>query len=272
MILTVRETMMTYQTSMRSIAVSIALSVLAVANVQAEDTLSVGASLKLWNNNWTSWGMVNSPASGGSYQVIVPISSGTEPAVTPAVNIQYGNLFANMSTMLSTKYDLNGALNGNTVNGATRKEFDINGGYYLMPGLGAFVGYKKLEQNFSGTDYTWSGPILGIAGGAPLGSSAWSLYGQIALGFFNATLPPDASGKTEFDANYTLGEFGLQYGFGNLSFMKSLNVSGGYRMQTVVTKDFGLGVTPLNQSLRQYGTQDLRDVTQGFTLGVSARF
>lgn len=263
---------MTPHFRMRSIAMSIALSALLVANVQAEDTLSVGASLKLWNNTWTSWGLANSPSSGGAYQVIVPITSGTEPAVTPAINIQYGNLFASMSSLLKSTYDLNGALNGNTVNGATRKEFDINGGYYLLPGLGAFVGYKKLEQNFSGTNYSWSGPILGIGGGAPLGNSPWSLYGQIALGFFNATLPPDASGKTEFDANYTLGEFGLQYGFGNISFMKSLNVSGGYRMQTVVTQDFGLGVTPSGQALQQYGTQDLRDITQGFTLGVSARF
>jgi hypothetical protein len=85
----------------------------------------------------------------------------------------------------------------------------------------------------------------------------------------------DADGRTTFDASYVLAEVGLAY-----SFKGHVTLTLGYRSQTVKTNGYALSAVPFNSStsstssppLPPYASAQLRDITQGPTLGLAASF
>jgi hypothetical protein len=166
---------------------------------------SVTIGLKAWGTEWTSWEPYLN--KGADVRIIEPVSSGTEVALIPQASVRYGDWLGSASYFVNKTYSLSGAidpLSGNTLTlSPTRKEFDVNGGYYIFPSL--------------------------------------ALYGAFSLGLLrlNASTPDDA-GKNSFDAIYSLGELGLAYVFNTGLPNFSLTLTGGYRVQIVDTRNFSL--------------------------------
>jgi len=142
------------------------------------------------------------------------------------------------------------------VNGGrgTRKEFDLNLGYFVTPGVAFTLGYKKIEQGDGPDVYALSGPVLGVSGTAPLGRD-FALYGSFGMGWMKST----GSSTVKFDADYRLSELGLAYTIPAGSIVKAVTLTAGYRTQVLTSKE-------------ALGNQDGRDLTQGFTIGAIASF
>jgi hypothetical protein len=237
--------------------------------------LTVGA--KAWVNTWTSWGLDQKSYNNASNQVVIPINSGTQASWIPTVSVGYGKWVVAASYMIDTRYLLVGAEPAGPLTGvsATRTETDASLGYALLPGLALTAGYKELKQEYGDT-YKWSGPVVGLNASVPMPTPGLNLYGTFGYGFFTVDLPadaPDASKHTSLDATYIVSEFGISYAIGRTaSGRRPVTLTAGYRTQTVKTRNYGLAVTSDANVQSQYTTTDLRDITQGFTLGIRASF
>ncbi len=240
--------------------------------------MTLGA--KAWVSTWSTWGLDQKPYNGSAYQIVVPLESNTEIALTPVLTAGYGKWRVAFSYMTKTKYDLTGAEPAGPLQHpiGVRSEIDSTLYYYVLPRLAATVGYKQLRQQF-GTTLKWSGPTLGLVGTAPLGAPGLDAYGTLAYGFFRLDLPSgqtDAYGHTSRSAGYELGEVGLSYNVGAItsSWASHFSVTLGYRTQTVTTKSYGLSANPLSDPAAAAGyTQvDVRDHTQGLTLSLVGTF
>jgi hypothetical protein len=234
----------------------------------AENEWALAAGAKLWENTWESWIVVPTPFNRGSREVIETINSNTRLAVIPQLSIRYGDWLATVSALTPTNYSLTPSWG--TQLAASRYEIDGNFGYYVLPGLALTAGYKEVEQKFGGS-FKWHGPTLGASGTASLGRG-FSLYGTVGVGYMKAELPfADGADQTSLNANYALGEAGVAYSFAGLGRLtRSLNVTLGYRAQTLTTRGYGLADTSTTQPI--VSRQDVRDTTQGPTLSVVAVF
>jgi hypothetical protein len=239
----------------------------ALAAEGSGEGFSVTVGTKVWVNEWSSW---RNPTIGGQ-GVVVPIDSSTKVSLIPVVNLRFRDFYASFSTLLNTSYTLSGqALNPID---ASRKEFDANLGYYVLPGLGVSVGFKSLSQGFGGADYRWSGPTIGATLTAPI-QGGFAGYGALGIGFFKLNLPAaDANSAVNgrLNANYAIGEIGLAYGAAGIPTIAvtSTAFTLGYRLQAVRTKDYKV-LAATGASVN--GSTDLSDVTQGPALGFLVRF
>lgn len=239
----------------------------------ADTTVSIG--VRAWESTWSTWGIDQKPYNGASYETVAPLESSTKVAVTPLGSLRYGNVFVSGSYLTKTGYSLTAPEPAGPLRHAVgvRSEVDANVGYYFLQSLSAFVGYKQLRQQF-GTTLKWSGPTIGLAGSAPLGQSGFSLYGSLGYGFLELKLPTgtvDGAGRSTRPARYELGEFGLAYSFktGRGALWPRLTATLGYRTQTVRTRDYALASnTFAGVNLGAYDQADVRDHTQGFTVGL----
>jgi hypothetical protein len=248
------------------------------ATRSARPTLSAG--VKLWANTWDTW-VTNRTGTGVAlgtqrYQTVQALDSDLKVSPIPFVSFRYSDFFASVSAMTRTHYKLlDTASPGGFEVGASRQEADFNSGYFVLPGLALTLGYKQVKQTYGPDSYRWRGPIVGASGSAGL-AGAWSIYGTAALGFMKADFPAvqaDSTGKTKFDADYRLGEFGLAYAMAiNAKFVRSVVATVGYRFQNVATKDYGLAVTDPQGNFATNATSDLKDTTQGFALGLYVAF
>jgi hypothetical protein len=229
------------------------------------DNLSVTVGLKAWASTWETWRPQNVFYSTGSLQIGEPVESKTRFALTPSLSIRYDKVLLSASYLAPETYPLSGALDTNSLSGR-RTELDVNGGYYVLPGLALTAGYKEIQQDYGHGPFKWTGPTVGLAGSAPLGSN-FALYGTYGFGVFKLKLPtdsPDAVGNTSFDATYSVGELGLTYAFGVGRFLKSMRFTAGYRAQLLNTRGYAL----MNRST----TPTEHDYTQGPTISVSGSF
>jgi hypothetical protein len=241
----------------------------ALAAEDASEGFSLTVGTKVWVNEWSSW--YNIPTNSGQLEV-VPIDSSTKVSLIPVVNLRFRDFYASFSSLLNTSYTLSGqALNSID---SSRKEFDANLGYYVLPGLGVSVGYKSLSQGIGGASYRWSGPTIGATLTAPI-QGGFAGYGALGIGFFKMNLPGadlNAAVNSSLNANYAIGEIGVAYGAGGIPTIAvtSTAFTLGYRFQSVSTKDYRVraGATGTNVN----GSTDLRDVTQGPALGFLLRF
>jgi len=254
------------------VAAAVLFGLLQVRALAAEDAgqgFSATVGTKVWVNEWSSWNYT--PTISGQAEV-VPIDSSTKASLIPVVNLRFRDFYASFSTLLNTSY----TLSGQAVNSidASRKEFDANLGYYVVPGLGVSLGFKSLSQVFGGASYRWSGPTIGATLTAPI-QGGFAGYGALGIGFFKVNLPAaDANSavNSSLNANYAIGEIGVAYGAGGLPTIAvtSTAFTLGYRFQSVSTKDYkvraGIAGTSVN------GSTDLRDTTQGPALGFLLRF
>jgi hypothetical protein len=252
------------------VAAAVSFGMFQVHAFAAEDAgegFAVTVGTKVWVNEWSSW---YTPTIGGQAEV-VPIDSSTKVSLIPVVNLRFRDFYASFSTLLNTSYTLSGqALNSID---ASRKEFDANLGYYVLPGLGVSLGYKSLSQVFGGASYRWSGPTIGATLTAPI-QGGFAGYGALGIGFFKMSLPAadlNSSVNSRLDANYAIGEIGLAYGAAGIPTIAvtSTAFTLGYRLQAVRTKDYKVRAAT---GASVNGSTDLSDVTQGPALGFLVRF
>ncbi len=233
---------------------SMALAMVAHAVHAADPEFRLSAGVRAWANSWESWDVQN-----GS---VVQYSSSQKLAFTPVVQARYGDAYAMGSYLTQTKYSLKGS--GKQIDDASRKEADVAVGYYVLPGLGAALGYKNLEQKFGNAKYKWSGPTLSLSGSAPLGSSVL-LYGSAGLGLLKGQFP----GQSSLDATYLLSEVGVGYSLMDRgAALKSLVLTAGVRSQALTTKDYA--VPGSDKQANQI--VDVKDITHGAVFGVMGAF
>jgi hypothetical protein len=234
----------------------------------AEGEWALAAGAKFWENTWESWIVVPTPFNRGSREVIETVNSNTRLALIPQFSVRYGDWLGTVSALTPTNYSLTPSWGIPLA--ASRYEIDGNVGYYVLPGLALTAGYKQVEQKFGGT-FKWHGPTLGASGTAGLGKG-FSLYGTVGVGYMKAALPfADGADQTSLKANYALGEAGVAYSFGALGRLtRSLNVTLGYRSQTLTTRGYGLADT--STAPPTVSRLDVRDTTQGPTLSLVAVF
>jgi hypothetical protein len=246
------------------------LTVLCAARPAWSEDVSFTIGVKAWANEWTSWAPV--PGGGGNgVRIIESVSANTRVAPIPQASLRWGNWLVATSYFAQTDYSLGGLVNPGIGEleklPASRKEFDANFGYYVLPGLAVTVGYKKIDQDFEAARYQWTGPTVGLTAAAPLkGHLAFfgtAAYGRLTM---NASTPDDA-GRSSFKADYILSELGLAYGVGTPLSHLSLSMTLSYRAQLVSTREFHVST-----GFGGYTAVDVHDSTYGPALGILARF
>jgi hypothetical protein len=208
--------------------------------------LSVTVGARVWYTEWTTFSYYASDA--GENLALTQVSAGEELALMPLVSVRYRDFFGSMSAFPSTGFSFSDGAK------AERKEFDANIGYFVLPGLGLTLGYKKVEQSSGPNRYRPAGPVVGVSGNAALGG-AWSLYGSLGIG----RLKTPGGDPISFEADYRLTELGLAYTLDGGRLPKRWTFTAGYRIQVMNSKE-------------AFGSQDGEDTTQGATLGVMATF
>jgi hypothetical protein len=221
------------------------LCVAGLAEAQ-ESGLRVSVGVKAWNTQWDTFSYRD---IGGGNLVVTQSPAREKIVLVPQLSLRYLDFVGSISMYPSTDHTF---LDGGQ---GTRKEFDANLGYYVLPNVALTLGYKKLEQGDSNNLYQLSGPVIGISGTAPLGND-FSLYGAFGLGRLKTT----SASTVRFDsANYRLSELGVAYTWAPPSIARALTFTAGYRTQVMSSKDAIEG-------------QDGRDLSQGLALGVVATF
>ncbi len=239
-----------------AVAALAALTALPMANAAAaESDFSATIGLKAWVNNWNSWNQTVS----GSEPIVQNIESGNTTGWIPSFSMRYQNFLVGGSYFAKQSYDFG----SNGFVGVKRDEFDLVGGYYVLPTLAVIAGYKEVNQEFGNGQFKfkYSGPIIGFSASAPL-TGGFSLYGTAAVGPLDAKLPT-ATGSRKVNASYRLGEVGVAYSFdtGGSAGMKAVIGTLGYRSQAIITSFDGA-----------WSGQKGRDTTEGLTIGIVAAF
>ncbi len=248
---------------------ALAVGALAAAPASADSDTTASVSVRAWVNRWTSWD-VYPPLSAGNFSLpgaSENFSSRSRVALTPSLTVRHGDFLASASHFLRKSYSFEGNVGAFT---ARRRETDALLGYYVLPTLALAVGFKAVDQDFGATArFKYDGPIVGAVASAPL-TAGFSLYGNVGAGRLRARLPlQDASGRSQLKAGYFLGEVGLAYALRSalVPAAKGAVLTFGYRNQVLATQDFRIGV----ERARTRPT-DLRDTTEGMTLGFSLSF
>ncbi|MGA0609246.1 hypothetical protein [Caldimonas sp. KR1-144] len=211
-----------------------------------EAGLSISVGVRAWYTDWSTFSYF--APDGVNNLALTQVSANEKFAWLPLISVRYGDFFASFSGMPSTDFHF---VEGGT---GTRKEYDLNIGYAVLPGLALTLGYKKVSQGDGDAVYRPAGPVIGVNLNAPM-SGPWSLYGAVGLGW----LKTPGGDDIQFDADYRLAELGLAYTIDGGAWIKSWTFTGGYRIQVLTSKD-------------AFNAQDGRDTTQGFTLGAIASF
>lgn len=241
----------------------IGLAGLATSGAFANDGVSFSVGLRAWSNQWTTWDVY--PGASENF------TSGSRVAVLPTVGVRFGSFLASASQFTRKSYDFQG--NAGPFS-AKRQETDVLGGYYVLPTLALTLGHKTVKQDFGGSaTFKYTGPIVGVVASAPL-TAGFSLYGSMGYGKMDARLPlQDAAGRSRLDVDYYLGEVGVAYSLGQAGLIpgtKAVALTAGYRNQVLATKGFKIPLSTTDASLSR--STDLRDTTEGFTLGVTMSF
>jgi hypothetical protein len=248
------------------------------ASADTEETTKVGSDIyftlgyKTWFNTWQT--PFNSfPAEGGAN--IMSLTSESVAAPIFSASLKISDFLIAGSYMKTPDYDFpdsEDVLNTSTTGtgafyvfgtSASRKESDINLGYYVAPAMAITIGMKNVKQTYNdlyadrsifSTSWTkYSGPIVGITGGGALGAG-FAFYGNLSYGFLKGEFEGDPE---KFDATYSSTELGIAYR--PVSFLSFLV---GYKYQTIDTK-----ITD-----PAFNGQVALDVTKGFILGANLTF
>lgn len=166
-------------------------------------------------------------------------------------------------------------------NGEVAKtDFDLWAGYNFHHRGSVFLGYKhsKFDKNvsadlvnYTGTKYSedyesiFKGPVIGLSGNYPIGSSSFVLFGTWGYGFFefetdytlklydSETTYAKKSGDDSSDFRGFSLEFGVSYFFPKFP---QAGLTGGYKYQSYVNTD----------------DEDIELKFSGFTFGANYRF
>lgn len=222
---------------------SIAVLVCCTAGTaHAQDAgLTVSVGLKAWSAEWSSFTYEQGQA--------VPAETVSRMLFIPSVVARWGDFYASVSGFRKSYGGDN-----------SRREWDVNAGWQVLPGVAVGVGYKSLAQLGGGYRYEPKGPILSASAAVPL-SGAWSLYGSLGLGRLKTPQTGDDSIVKFSPGPYRITEVGIGYGLPVERPARSLTLTAGYRTQVLVSN-----------GVNDDGSKRFNDLTQGLTLGVSAAF
>lgn len=244
-----------------------------------EGGVAILAGVRTWASRWDVPIITRTldPVSMTIHEHYQPALSDTKFVPMPVLGIRYGNWLASATYFPETSYDTNGAL----AKSVKRKEYDLNVGYYILPSLAISLGYKGANidraSDIDGSAYKIKAILVGLSGSAPIADKL-SVYGNIAYGLGQEkTEFPLANGKSKFDGNYIISEFGLSYQLVRASsseFLKGVVLSAGYRAQTVTINSFPLGTfLPAAPTVPvSITTRDARSTTDGFVINVVGVF
>lgn len=265
---------------------------------------SVSFGVKVWVNEWATWDLTNVVSTTpqilnvpnaildingngiidpGEFFQNVPVflgnvsevadievqsitSDGYEVVPIPVLSIKWKNLFVSGSYFAQTDYNFAEFPESDV----ERHEWDVAGGYYVLPPyLALTVGYKRIDQEFGAVDFEIDGPTFGFVGAVPM-KWGFSLYTNFAYGFFNAESQFfEAFGQDDDrDADYFLVETGLAWTYDLKQLpvhvlLNSATLTLAYRHQQVETESV---VAPFNDD------DDGIDTTRGVVLGVNFAF
>jgi opacity protein-like surface antigen len=236
--------------------VLLALAAAAGTAQAQESNFAVTFGTKVWAAEWSTWFFAETKQN---IEVIDQKSAKTQAIVIPQLSFRYGDFIGSVSGSIPSKHEFSEP-------GASaklkRQEVDVNFGYSITPGLTASLGYKKVDQiDSDGGKYQVSGPTIGVSAASAL-TGGFSVYGALGLGVLKI------KGANNVSADYSLSEVGLGYSLPLGRFIKSMNLSVGYRTQVIKARGLELTNTVTNESV----SEDARDMTQGFTLGAVFAF
>lgn len=215
------------------------------ALAQDSGGISVSVGVRSWLATWTSFTYLPP-----DYDQVGPTAAGTRLILLPAFAARMGDFTLLLSGMPSTTFDFANST-------GSRQEFDVALGWTVVPGITVTGGYKRVLQREGAVRYEPKGPVIGLNGNATV-NGPLSLYGQVALGKLR-TSGVAGPNNVSFDARYSVSEFGLAYTLVGGNWVRRWNLTAGYRIQQMVSREAAAG-------------QDGSDSTSGFTLGVSATF
>jgi hypothetical protein len=213
----------------------------------AELRASVG--LRAWYTQWTTFSYYD-PDKLPPPEALTQVSANSKLVLVPVFGLRYGDWVGSLSVMPTTRYMLPGGP-------GSRREWDLNLGYSILPGLTATLGYKQMSQRDDRYRYEPKGPLLGLNANAQI-NGPLSMYG--IFGFGKLKTPTKGNEfVVKFKADYHLAELGLAYALDIGRPSPRMTLTGGWRIQTMSSKE-------------AFGSQDGRDTTQGLTMGVLATF
>ena len=201
--------------------------------------------VRLWTTDWSSWF-----GDGSRY-----LHAGIETTVIPVASVRYKNFLMSGSYLLQKDFQFPPESGSAIID---RKEYDVNVGYFLLPGLAVSLGYKAVEYEGGGYEFSAKGVTFGVSGSAAI--APWtSLYGNLAVG--RPKINDTQYAFSNARGKYLLTEFGLAFPLGQMS--NSLNgfvVTAGYRYQRI-------GAFPNGPA--GFPPRELFETTQGPVLGLS---
>jgi hypothetical protein len=201
--------------------------------------------VRFWRTDWTTW-----------YDPYVYRDAPDQTTVIPVASLRYKNFLMSGSYMVGKKFTFPEGFGTEE-----RKEYDVNIGYFILPGLAATLGWKHLQYNDQATPYKWetSGWTVGLSGSAPIASTV-SIYGNMAYG---RPKVDDKSAFRDVRGKYFLTELGLAFPLGAMTdTLTGVVVTAGYRYQRVAAVPNGPTFDPV----------EVFEYTQGPVLGVSYAF
>lgn len=233
-----------------------ALALCAGTAAAQEPQLTVTVGARAWYTEWTTFSYYVDPADNTRNLALIQVSADNELVLVPVANVRYGDFSVSASMFPSTEFSMTDGRQGR------RREYDLNLGYAVLPGLSVTLGYKKLLQTDGVYRYEPAGPLLGVYAGAPL-DGPFSVYGSFAAGRLKTRASPDEK-IVQFKSDYRLTEVGLAYSLNGGALVQRWAFTLGYRMQVMGSKEAF--------ETQDGKTQDGRDVTQGLSFGVLATF
>ncbi|MGH9576251.1 MAG: hypothetical protein ACRD3R_02355 [Terriglobales bacterium] len=241
-----------------------------LAQAQSSD-VSVTMGLKAWNTEWTTWFIENLNLAVGDSSVstsaVTNQSASRENVLIPSIAVRYGNWFASGSFFIKKSFSF----------GLERREYDVNLGYAVLPGLAMSVGYKDLRYEGTTNSYQYEakGLTVGVNGSAPINSNV-SIYGALAYGRPDVRDNAGRNGVSKRSGDYLLSEVGLAFPLGRMSeSLRSTVMTAGYRYQRLDSKKHTSTFTLEGASTPVAGlgiSYDLIDTTQGIAIGISSTF
>ncbi len=205
----------------------------------------VTVSGKLWANSWNAWTTAGASGTTSVVASKVPVIGG--------VTARYKDFFISGNYSPSTNYDFSSYAGQGTY---SRKEFDVNAGYYLVPQVALALGYKQIDLSYSAaSQWKYKFAILGINGVSRINDTPAFMYGNGAFGVgtVSSTYAPFAgygAGNPTYES--------MEAGFG-FAITKNFVATIGYKYQQ-------LALSFSNQVAKA------RDITTGYMFGVAYTF
>jgi len=213
----------------------------------SESDIGISVGSRFWNATWNA----NSVRQLNNKDVVLHADSETSLVTIPVIAVRYKDFGASASYFTNTDFTLSDNIVTKTF---SRKEWDLNASYFILPNLAAGVGYKDI--NWDGVKIY--GPTVSLSATAPLASGI-SMYGTIGYGWQVSEI---FGINDKLNTKYTLGEFGLAYSTNTgWNSLKAISFTAGYRNQKI-----SINGSPIA------GRRDINDITSGMTIGVIGRF